>query len=398
MFETVTFWEMFPRILVPAVCVFWVIPQRFRMPFLTLVSFTFLAMLRPYSVLTLLGWSLAFYLLIPLAGSGVRRSLAPLLVLGILSYLAFFKYLPPLVSQIGPESFVANLAVPLGISYFTFKLIHYAIEVSRGNITDRSPWQFLCYMFLFPIFTAGPIERFDHFLAEQERDWHLQSTVEGLTRIIHGIIKRWLIVGGILGPMYSSIWAPHAAAGTLADMPVHMVWAGCVLTFLRVYLEFSAYTDIAIGASRLFGLRIMENFNWPIVAANIGEFWRRWHMTLAGWCQSYVYLPAIGLTRNPYVAVYATFIAIGLWHAGSLNYLCWGLYHGTGVAIFQTWLRIKRRRGWRALDRAPWRWLGVPITFLFVSGSFAFTITADTGFYAGVRVLCKLFFIELPAS
>ena len=171
------------------------------------------------------------------------------------------------------------------------------------------------------------------------------------------------------------------------------------MTFLYVYMDFSAYSDIAIGSSRLFGIRIMENFNWPIFAQNIGDFWRRWHMTLAGWCQTYVYLPTIGLSRNPFLAVYATFLAIGLWHAGSINYACWGLYHATGVAVFQIWQRFKRRRGWVFLDHNPWHLLGIPITFLFVTGSFAFTVPHGVGTaYDGLRIFLKLLFINLPVG
>jgi alginate O-acetyltransferase complex protein AlgI len=164
-------------------------------------------------------------------------------------------------------------------------------------------------------------------------------------------------------------------------------------------MDFSAYSDIAIGASRLFGIRIMENFDFPILAQNIANFWQRWHMTLGRWCQSYVYMPMIGLTRNPYIAVYCTWLAIGLWHAGSLNWVFWGLYHGTGVAIFVAWGRFKRRKKWFFLDKIViLRYMSIPVTFLFVSGSGSFTaIYGHGGVYDGFRILAKLIFINLPA-
>ena len=109
------------------------------------------------------------------------------------------------------------------------------------------------------------------------------------------------------------------------------VWGFLALTYLYAYLDFSAYTDIAIGASRLFGIKIMENFNFPILAINISDFWKRWHMTLAGWCQTYIYMPVMARTRTPYAAVFATFTMMGLWHGATAGWLLWGLYHATGV-------------------------------------------------------------------
>jgi alginate O-acetyltransferase complex protein AlgI len=164
-----------------------------------------------------------------------------------------------------------------------------------------------------------------------------------------------------------------------------------------MYLDFSAYSDIAIGSSQLFGIRIMENFNWPIFAENISVFWKRWHMTLSGWCQTYIYLPVIGLTRNPYVATYLTFIAIGLWHSGTTGALAWGLYHGTGISVFGYWNRYRRRRKWRGLDRPYGKCLSIPLTFSFVSaGSVFFATDGVASPYGVLRVFAKLIFIDLP--
>jgi alginate O-acetyltransferase complex protein AlgI len=141
----------------------------------------------------------------------------------------------------------------------------------------------------------------------------------------------------------------------------------------------------------------MENFNWPIFAPNIGNFWKRWHMTLAGWCQAYIYMPTIGLTRNPYVAVYSTMLVMGLWHAGTFHWVFWGLYHATGIVTYLTWAGYKRRRRWMFLDQnAAVRSVAVAITFLFVTGGFAFTSTyGHTGPFESFRILAKLFFIDL---
>jgi len=402
MIQSGIFW----LVLFATVIVFWLIPRQYRFGFLALASFGYLATLDLTSVLVLVAWTLAFYWLAPLAigKSSWQQRLPSILILAILGYLAYFKYIPPLIAAMSSDPIETKFIIPLGISYFTFKLIHYAVEVVRGNITNRSFQQFFAYMFLFPIFTAGPIERFDHFLANQDQKWQLDSTVEGLTRIIHGLIKKFFVAGMLIAPLfgpYGDITGPNAGAllFNLSVLPTYKIWGFLVLAFLFMYMDFSAYSDIAIGASRLFGIRIMENFNFPIIAPNISNFWKRWHMTLAGWCQAYVYMPMIGLTRNPYIAVYCTMLAFGLWHAGSLNRVAWGLYHATGLVIHLTWSRIKRKKKWLFLDRMlVMRLIGIPSTFLFVAGSFAFSTTdGNGGFYGALRIFAKMFFINLPA-
>ena len=140
----------------------------------------------------------------------------------------------------------------------------------------------------------------------------------------------------------------------------------------------------------------MENFNFPILAQNIADFWTRWHMTLATWCQSYVYMPLIGITRNPYLAVYASFITIGLWHDGTLQWLIWGAYHATGVAIYTTWRRTKMKRGWAKKEPRWAKRLGYPITFLFVAAGYAWTETHNQGtLFDSLRIMVKLFGIDL---
>jgi alginate O-acetyltransferase complex protein AlgI len=261
--------------------------------------------------------------------------------------------------------------------------------------------RFFCYIFLYPIFSAGPIERFDHFLANRDETWQLQSMVEGITRIVQGLIKMFvvgqLLIAQTLQPLVTggNTATVQDLISQLNSLAVYEVWGYLGLAFLYAYMDFSAYSDIAIGASRLYGFRIMENFNFPIAARNISDFWRRWHMTLAGWCQSYVYLPMIGLTRRPYVAVYCTFITMGLWHGGSSIWLLWGLYHATGVSLYLTWGRIKRSMGWHAVGRGPLRYAGIPITFAFVTGSYAFSTTAGWGGWTALRVFVKLLGINL---
>ncbi|HQE82400.1 MAG TPA: MBOAT family O-acyltransferase [Candidatus Hydrogenedentes bacterium] len=395
MIQSGIFW----LVVLSSAVVFWVLPQRFRTVFLAIVSMGYLAWLAPFSVLGLVVWTLAFYYLAPLAATGGARGrwLLPVLILAILGYLAYFKYIPPLVAALSPDPVEKQFIVPLGISYFTFKFIHYAIETARGNIKHRSLPDFFCYTFLFPTFTAGPIERFDHFIENREESWQPQSMAEGLTRIIHGLAKKLVIAEMFLKPFLRGM-TPTSFLLRLDILPVYKVWGYLVLTFLIYYMDFSAYSDIAIGISRLFGIKIMENFNFPIIAPNISNFWKRWHMTLSGWCQTYVYMPVIGLTRNPYLATLASFLVMGLWHSGTLTRVGWGTYQAAGVAVYMTWTRIKRSKRWRFLDRGPWPYLGIPITMLFVASSTAFlVIEYQFPVYEAFRILARLVFLHLPS-
>jgi len=383
--------------LFAAVAIYWALP-RGRDWFLIVSSSVYLVWLSPWSIGLLLGWCATFYLLAPKTQQ--RTKLARYIVAGfvvaLLGYLAFFKYVPAVLSfareQLGISVIVLEIAFPLGISYYTFKLIHYAVEVSRGNIKQHSPRDFFLYMLLFTIFPAGPIERFDHFLANRQKTWNSQLMAEGLTRIIHGLIKKFCLAENFVLPWLT--WHGATTQEILFDLETFspgVVWVHAVLWFLYFYLDFSAYSDIAIGGSRLFGFTIQENFNHPLSAVDIGDFWQRWHMSLAQWCRAYVYMPLIGLTRNPYVAAYATMITFALWHKASMNWLCWGLYHATGLALFRTWLRIKQRWKISVPDNLLLKTCSRMGTFLFVAASYTFLITVPFGAHSGIQLFARLF-------
>lgn len=394
MIQGATFWL---TVLV-SVAGFWSLPRRYRLWFLTLVSLAYLSYLDWKSTAALTGWSCLFYWLSAKAGrEGWRRFVLPGLILAIVGYLMCFKYIPPLLAAFGTTEMSRRFIIPLGISFFTFKLMHYAVEVARGNVTNFTPDKFFCYIFLFPIFTAGPIERFDHFLNERDERLRLQHLTEGGQRVIVGLIKKFILADMFVPLLWGELTIDGVLSGASSG-GAPAVWNYVIVAYLYAYLDFSAYSDIAIGLSRLFGIRIMENFNWPILAPNISDFWKRWHMTLAGWCQAYVYMPIIGLTRNPYLALYLSFSVMGLWHAGSLNWLLWGWYHATGLSLYLTWVRYKRKRGWMKPPRLPGRALGIVMTTLFVSSAYIFPMTHNVaGPYEAIRLWARLFMIELPA-
>lgn len=392
MYHSGGFWFL----LAMSVVVFWSLPRRWRGFLLTAFWFLYLVTLDtggpvngPILALVL---GVAFYGILPRSGSRLVRArvVTTCLIVAALGILAYVKYLPSVEARFGLSAMPA-IALPLGISYFTFKLIHYAVEVRRGTIPQHRFGEFLGYLLHFPTFTLGPIERFDHYLNHREARWRSEFAVDGLNRIVHGLVKRYALADVLLPVLFG----PMPAVGQLLDdLPSYSpweVWWFLIRTYLYAYLDFSGYSDMAIGTSRLFGVRIMENFHFPILATNISDFWQRWHMTLAGWCQSYVYMPLIGLTRNPYLATYGAFATMGLWHAGTLQWLAWGLWHASGIAGFVLWRRLKLRRRWVARSPKGSRLVGWMLTQLFVSAGYSFTCTfPQHTFPDSLRILARL--------
>lgn len=347
--------------LVPVFGVYWGLPPTWRRAFLALASVGWVAWLAPSAAALVLLAGLTLYG--ATAGGRVQGRLVGVFAAALVVLLLGFKL-----------RVASGVLVPLGLSYATFKLVHFAVERVRGTLAQPDVATFVAWLFLFPTFTAGPIERLDHFVQSRPVDLERAAVVEGGSRIVHGVIKRFVFV-----EILSLGRTPLAAL--LADLdawsaPRLLAWL--FGAFLIGWMDFSAYSDLAIGASRLFGLRVAENFDWPILASSVGDYWKRNHRTLSAWCQAYVYLPTLGATRNPFVATFATFFVMGMWHGCSWPWLGWGLWHATGVSVALVWARFQRRRR-RRWSQARWfqpighgltlGWLTASQCFVVVSGS-----------------------------
>lgn len=400
MIQTLTFW----LVLAIAVAVYWILPARLRMAWLAAVSLLYVVALDLKGIAPLIGWALlVFVLRRRIAGEG---RLAGLLVIGLIVsliiHLAWFKYLPQLAALIaaGPSGggLTPRALIPIGISFITFKLIHYVLETQRRTLPDHGFAEFAGWILLFPTWTAGPIERFDHFLAHREPALRGASLTEGATRIAYGMIKKFVLGLQLVPLLFGEVSSGAELIARLPELGMLGAWRFLIVSFLLLYLDFSAYSDIAIGASRLFGLGIMENFALPILAPNPAIYWKRWHMTLSAWCQSYVFMPVVALTRNPYLSVFAAFTVIGIWHSGTWNWLAWGLYHASAVVLYQVWSRWRRRRKLTFFDHPAVDRAGVALTLLYTSAAGAFTTIQGVGRpWDGLRILAKLAAIDLPA-
>jgi alginate O-acetyltransferase complex protein AlgI len=222
-----------------------------------------------------------------------------------------------------------GVVVPLGLSFMTFELIHVAVERRRGRINNMSLVDLTAFALFFPCRVAGPIRRYPAFMsAVAEAAPSGQDVFNGTWRLLLGLAKKQLLAD----PLQLAV-----AAWPAADTPF-AAWRGLLACSLWIYLDFSAYSDIAIGVSRLFGIAVPENFRWPYFSVNITQFWERWHISLSQWIRDYVFQPlgralyATRLRARPgllaLITFETTFLLVGAWHGMGINFLVWGAYHG----------------------------------------------------------------------
>ena len=325
---------------------YWLIrPHRLRMLWLLGASFAFYGSWNPW-LLFVIVFSAAFDFLIAQRieaspSPKIRRSLLILSICVSLGILAFFKYTNFLLdSAVSTFNFFGfdyrhpafRIVLPLGISFYTFETISYVMDVYRGRLrAERNFLDYALFIMFFPHLIAGPIVRPKHFLSQVPRMKRFDGNrLElGVRLFLLGLIKKAVIADhmpGIVDPVFT---AP-------ADFSSAAVWIAVLCYATQIYCDFSGYSDMAVGIAHAFGFKLPQNFNMPYAAANIADFWRRWHISLSTWLRDYLYIP-LGGSRHGTAATYRNLIVTmllgGLWHGAGWNFVLWGLYHGTLLAI-----------------------------------------------------------------
>lgn len=333
--------------VVLTIVLFWAFPARLRVGFLVAVTAAFLAVIEPLSLVFLVVFAaIAYGVTRGQRPSGTRAALAIVpITLALVGYKA--------ASAAGGDDLVSGTIIPLGLSYYALRCIHYVIERYRGNIRDLGPADVIGYLFFLPTLVVGPIHRFPEWKRSvQDHRWDPTMFFEGIERLIHGYVKIGFLGNFLVSQLYVS-WAESVTvAGTGPAEYLKMVGIG-----LNLYFQFSGYSDVAIGFGLVLGYRVMENFNWPFLRRNISDFWASWHISLTSWSREYVYTSAIAFTRSPAIGAIASLLAIALWHEVSVRYLLWGVYHGLGIVIWQWFSRSVK--AWQArADWSPGRVLG----------------------------------------
>ncbi len=262
-------------------------------------------------------------------------------VAGNLGILATFKYFNFFIDTLAPmlEALhlwssrpVLHIVLPVGISFYTFQTMSYTIDVYRGILAPtRDFLSFMVYVAYFPQLVAGPIERAKRLLPQirSQRVWQWEKAESGLSLVLWGFVKKVAIADAI-APHVDRVFAAPEKFGSMALV------CGVYLFAVQIYCDFSGYSDIARGVSRLLGIELMENFKQPYLSANITEFWRRWHISLSSWLRDYLYIPLGGNrkgSRRTYANNMATMLLGGLWHGAGWTFVAWGGLHGLYLAI-----------------------------------------------------------------
>ena len=252
-----------------------------------------------------------------------------------LGTLALFKYANFAVANLNALAAALSLSplgtaaipLPLGISFFTFHAISYIVDVYKRNArAERGLHHFALYILLFPQLVAGPIIRWRDIESQmRQREQRLADVAYGVRRFVLGLMKK-VLVANTLGEAADRIFGLPGG-----ELTTPLAWLGLVCYTLQIYFDFSAYSDMAIGLMRMFGFRILENFNFPYVAQSVREFWRRWHISLSNWFRDYLYIPLGGNQCRPwraYANLVIVFLLCGLWHGASWPFVIWGIWHG----------------------------------------------------------------------
>lgn len=314
------------------VAFFWLLPAQWRLHLLVAITASFLGFHSPTSLILLLSLSALTYAIVARSPEQLPGSWVAVGTTVILICLLYYK-----IQSAAEDDITVNTLIPLGLAYYSLRLIHFLLEAYKGRLPRHSAADFVHYCFFLPTIVVGPINRFPEFHRDLRRHhWDFDMLCDGAERILYGYVKLTFLANYLVSNKFAGfINGVDNGDGALA------LYLGMVQVGLNLYLQFSGFSDIAIGFSRLLGFKVMENFNWPYLQKNVSDFWRSWHISLTSWCRDYIYTTVFSTTRSPALGALATMIAIGLWHEVSLRYLIWGLYHGAGIAVWQRFQKHK---------------------------------------------------------
>lgn len=258
----------------------------------------------------------------------------PLGLLAVFKYSDFF--IGSLNSLTGANIPLLKLALPIGISFYTFQALSYVVDVYKGDTPAQKSWISLAtYVVLFPQLIAGPIVRYTTVAEDLSSRTHtLENIGTGIRRFVYGLGKK-VLIANLLG----SLCASYRASG---EPSVLFAWVYAIAFSLQIYFDFSAYSDMAIGLGKVLGFRFLENFDYPYISKSITEFWRRWHISLGSWFRDYVYIPLGGNRVKPLRQIFNILVVwclTGFWHGAGWTFMSWGLYFGILLIIEKLFLK-----------------------------------------------------------
>jgi len=257
----------------------------------------------------------------------------------LLYYFKYFNFSVDILNDVFKQNIViSEVALPVGISFFTFQGISYVIDVYRKDVpAQRNPFKFGMYISMFPQLVAGPIVRYKDIAREIDcRFVSVDDFAYGIQRFIVGLSKK-VIIADTLAVTADSIWGMSPSNNS-----VSVAWLGVICYSLQIFFDFAGYSDMAIGMGRMLGFHFIENFNYPYISRSITEFWRRWHISLSSFFRDYVYIPLGGNRRHVYFNVAIVFLLTGVWHGANYTFVLWGIWHGL-FNILEKYLNEKNK-------------------------------------------------------
>lgn len=340
LFSSLTFiYQFLPLVLL----LYFIIPFRYKNLLLLLASLLFYGWSEPIYVLLMLLSILIGYL----SGIAIEQAkntkkakffliLAILFDLGMLGIFKYTDFFLVNINHLTGSSFkLLNIALPVGISFYTFQILSYTVDVYRKDVpAQKSLITLATYITLFPQLIAGPIVRYKDVEAQlEQRNHDINSVALGLRCFIIGLAKK-ILIANQLGEFCSLFQASQ-------EKTFLFYWLYAIAYMLQIYFDFSGYSDMAIGLGKIFGFDFIENFNYPYISSSITEFWRRWHISLGSWFKDYVYIPLggnrVSKLRN-YFNILVVWMLTGFWHGASWNFILWGLYFAILLIIEKKYL------------------------------------------------------------
>lgn len=330
-FASITFLYYFLPIFL---ILYFIFPKKYKNIVLLIFSFIFYFYGEPkYILLMLIEVFFSYFMTLSLE-KNKSKSLLGIIISFHIFLLCVFKYFNFIITNInsifGGNISLLNIVLPIGISFYTFQIISYEVDVYRGKVNaSKSLIDYMTYVFLFPQLIAGPIVRYETISKELEsRKVTLEDFSYGVNRFIIGLFKKVVIANNI-GELCNIL-------NNSSEVSVLLYWVLGISYMLQIYFDFSGYSDIAIGIGRMIGFKFPENFNYPYIANSVTDFWRRWHMTLSSWFRDYVYIPLGGnrvSTLKHIRNILVVWMLTGLWHGASWNFIIWGIYFGVILII-----------------------------------------------------------------
>ena len=335
LFSSITFIYYFLPILL---LVYFIVPKKYKNLVLLIFSLIFYFLGEPkYIVILILSCLLNYYFGKKVSTDKNKKLWLIISVIYNVGQLLIFKYTDFFIENINNvfNSSINYLYIvmPIGISFFTFQAMGSVFDIYMGKHKPASKLlDFMTYISLFPQLVAGPIVRYSDVEKELvKRESNFDKFSEGITRFVIGLSKK-VLLANVLGEF----------AGDLVEVDLLSSWLKPILFTLQIYFDFSGYSDMAIGLGLIFGFRFLENFNYPLIASSITDFWRRWHMSLSSWFRDYVYIP-LGGNRNGLIKqirnIFVVWFLTGFWHGASWNFIIWGLYFGVLLVIEKMFLK-----------------------------------------------------------